>query len=1029
MTHYNEAGPATAATVDRPSEKFISCNSCLPLDAVPVKSTEVYTAAFLRAAFALLGDEALPEGCAIGICEKVASGLKRYACESIESAAAIVEKIGSRNCVYFETSLGPTQVAGGRLSANEAQLVANVRLDIDFASPFRGAGKAYPADEAEALSILAPVFELLRPSLVVRSGYGFQVYWCFKEPVDLTDLKERMLYLRAAALLFAYAKNLMAKVGFDLDNVSDLARIMRIPGGFNCKDPNNPIQVTFEDFDLRYASPEDLLDALPEIEIPFITNAADINDIDLRTYSTNEVQNAVIKKIKLLIDIEEKHEFADQPNSVKLAWDREHRPGDNSQSEFDWRFLFALCISGVEWSNEELAAALVVFRKFSAQIVEKTDAKAAAKIRKKAERSDYVKRTVANIRAATATTETIGTELNLNEEGTEEQVSLPLPKAGSYTVRAQQTKAMAEAYPLPKLYNLPLYIMKDGNNHSVYRAGKRKNSYTRVSSPFGVVARLCYIDEDGVYGLRIAVQGFDRQRHIIDIPRSELVQGNSKQLLQALLAHGLIPEPKQEEIVIQAIRGAAPENEILCVRRRGWFPLPDEDGTLAFAAPCGTIVTSEADIEVELENGSRLGLAAVSGSLEEAQTSIMTGLVAVQSKVPHLVLGVIIGLSGPILGLSGLPPCGVSYSGRTSTGKSTGQKMAAGCWGKPTPGHGLFQTFNATAGAAEALAEEGSGTCLILDELGLVDGEELGRLIYDISTGTGRNRLRPDASKSDARRWSCVMFFSGEIGIEQKVKQDRGKWAAGLTTRVIDIDVSATKTLSREEFAAVEVILQHHGHLGPEFVRCIIKANWHRCGNVLRKRIIERSEEIAGVNAKPALKRAAIPIAILEVTGELAQEFELLPKKLDVKAATRWAWASFLGSDEAVSLDPEQKVLDALHFFISTNWGSRILSVNETGINCKEVYGVHDGIECVYIFLPAFEKAIESAGVKPRDATRMLRKAGYITKTHDKNRDYVIGIPGWNRKDKAYALNFEVFGRRSGAVCDPQLSPVREEDE
>ena len=66
-----------------------------------------------------------------------------------------------------------------------------------------------------------------RPSLVVFSGRGYHGYWLFAEPVRVCDGDDRGRQVVQA--------NKMLERRLDGDSVSDLARVMRVPGTFNPK--------------------------------------------------------------------------------------------------------------------------------------------------------------------------------------------------------------------------------------------------------------------------------------------------------------------------------------------------------------------------------------------------------------------------------------------------------------------------------------------------------------------------------------------------------------------------------------------------------------------------------------------------------------------------------------------------------------------------------------------------------------------------------------------------------------------------
>lgn len=288
------------------------------------------TAAFLRSVLALYDDE-LPTTQRIGICTISKAGkVTQRLHNTPELAADNVQKIGQALNCYFETCTNPVKLASGtyRLTEDQAQSTGNVHLDIDFASPHRKKGGKLPETEDAALAVLAPLWEVLPPSLTVRSGYGLQVYWCFKEPADLTSDKERQEHKAAAGALHQFYKVLMTKAGYQVDNVTDLARLMRIPGGWNVKNPDDPRQVTFEDHGPRY-NPSDIIDALPDMPEEKPTDVV-VVDASPLSVDPSEVLRAI-------------DAWREISTEVDTAWRCKRKDGDTSLSGQIQSFISGVC--------------------------------------------------------------------------------------------------------------------------------------------------------------------------------------------------------------------------------------------------------------------------------------------------------------------------------------------------------------------------------------------------------------------------------------------------------------------------------------------------------------------------------------------------------------------------------------------------------------------------------------------------------------------------------------------------------------
>lgn len=79
-----------------------------------------------------------------------------------------------------------------------------------------------------------------QPTAIVETGNGLHPYWLLAGGEDVA--RARGLIKRFGVMVKAEA----ARLGGKADSVYDLARVLRVPGTYNCKDPSNPLPVTVE---------------------------------------------------------------------------------------------------------------------------------------------------------------------------------------------------------------------------------------------------------------------------------------------------------------------------------------------------------------------------------------------------------------------------------------------------------------------------------------------------------------------------------------------------------------------------------------------------------------------------------------------------------------------------------------------------------------------------------------------------------------------------------------------------------------
>jgi len=140
--------------------------------------------------------------------------------------------VGLSGCDYGPHNRCPSDKVAG---------IAGLWADFDLASEAHP-NKALPATIEEALSLIPPG---LPPTLIIATGNGVHVWWLFNEPWVFQNDDERK---NATALSFRFQTLLRYNSnqrGWAFERLADLARVLRIPGTVNAKDPKNlkPVEV------------------------------------------------------------------------------------------------------------------------------------------------------------------------------------------------------------------------------------------------------------------------------------------------------------------------------------------------------------------------------------------------------------------------------------------------------------------------------------------------------------------------------------------------------------------------------------------------------------------------------------------------------------------------------------------------------------------------------------------------------------------------------------------------------------------
>lgn len=126
-----------------------------------------------------------------------------------------------------------------RPSAADIDGLAALVADVDVAGAAHTKDRL-PPDYERAMAVVRSMG--LPPTVVVDSGHGLQAWWAFREIEMFADDRHRR---SARVLARAWAITLRERaraLGYQIDMVGDIARLMRIPGTVNTKLPEAPEQ-------------------------------------------------------------------------------------------------------------------------------------------------------------------------------------------------------------------------------------------------------------------------------------------------------------------------------------------------------------------------------------------------------------------------------------------------------------------------------------------------------------------------------------------------------------------------------------------------------------------------------------------------------------------------------------------------------------------------------------------------------------------------------------------------------------------
>jgi hypothetical protein len=316
-----------------------------------------------------------------------------------EKAARYAMTMAARKDVYFGLGMveGSELAPGKRGELSDVKGITCLWCDIDIAGDTHDGGKkALPKSDAEAMRLLESVG--LAPSIVVHSGGGLHAYWCLQEPWVFDTAEEREKCQNFAKLWGGTVQARGREMGWYIDNLLDLTRVLRVPGTKNRKGggerdvrvlvpavgtpPRNLPRYTRDHFEAIFVA------GAEESHTALKAAAATIGTLTLDPAAT-----APEEKLEALRANNEK---------FSRSWDR-RRPDLKDQSASGYEISLLTIAAAAGWSDQELANLSIHWRRVRKETPEKSL------------RRDYLAKLIAKAKASTERDS--GTETDANGGG------------------------------------------------------------------------------------------------------------------------------------------------------------------------------------------------------------------------------------------------------------------------------------------------------------------------------------------------------------------------------------------------------------------------------------------------------------------------------------------------------------------------------------------------------------------------------------------------------------------------------------
>ena len=253
---------------------------------------------------------------------------RSYWFQKVDEAIQFVESLALQD-VYVGTGLsahdhGPFH----RCKSDEIAGSVGVFVDIDLRSDAHP-NTSLPSTVEEALSILPPEFP---PTFVILTGNGIHAWFLFPEPYIFENDEDRKNAAALAKQWNTLIRDNGSMKGWKIDRLGDLARVLRIAGTMNCKDPANPKSVIIHTRSDRRYNPSDLAEHLDDLGVA----DEDASETAARQWAQQFQDNPLKIDLDVTIPQEQLDRWFASDSRFRQTWFRQ-RPDlkDQSQSAYD----------------------------------------------------------------------------------------------------------------------------------------------------------------------------------------------------------------------------------------------------------------------------------------------------------------------------------------------------------------------------------------------------------------------------------------------------------------------------------------------------------------------------------------------------------------------------------------------------------------------------------------------------------------------------------------------------------------------
>ncbi|GGK55716.1 DUF927 domain-containing protein [Salinarimonas ramus] len=549
---------------------------------------------------------------------------------------------------------------------------------------------------------------------------------------------------------------------------------------------------------------------------------------------------------------------------------------------------------------------------------------------------------------------------------------------------AGSSSALPELPPGYRMTSEGLFFFEKGKEDG--------GTWKQVSAPFDPIGDCCN-PGSGEWGIVIRwedARGVKKQKII---PRSDLPRREGGSTIASTLEAEGLRCSANPALLRNFFVHLKPRRILTIAPAAGWHDSDDKRWT--YLLPNGEVIGDTQD-EVILSPG------AVRSGRESTQNGT---LVDWQEKVAkyargnsRLTLFMCAALAAPLLAINSEPSGGFHLVGKSRSGKSTAQFMAASAWG---PSKVRVAQWRATANGLEGMARAASDGPLFLDEIGQADAKTAGDAIYMLANEAGKQRAKVDGSGRERASWRTLFLSTGEIELETKMKEANRAAAAGLHVRLVNIEADAGAGFgvfedihgfkSAAEFAdhLRAVTNQYYGVASRVFLQYLAEMRTQNSEGLAEMvKGFRRTFRDAYLHEQPVdgqIESVAGRFALIAAAGELGIAFNVLNwQQGDAIIAAGKCFEQWLSSRGHTGAGEDEAAITHVRRFIVANGTSRFADYEAPHETVRDCVGWRrsDSGETDYLFdVDQWNSVVfNGTALNPKRAIEALDQSGHLKK-------------------------------------------------